>query len=267
MNIARCLPFSFIAPVLRLSLLLVATCIHAQDTESNRQPSPDPAGDERAAQKLEAARARLKKTGDDTYTIGDIQFNGKTHEIRFPALLNMTDGVLEYAIVHENGKTHESLLRTHVQPTELNLAMLLTHYEPHVADAAKHLPEILPQTKALMAKPMEKPGANRIQIDLEYKDKEGKAQRVPISEWIHDRKSGKPMELEHWTYTGSLINEVGFAADFDGSIAAIYFDLVAMINCPVPDNSNDEIWQVETKDVPELDTPVTVIITPVSVSP
>jgi hypothetical protein len=249
-----------IAPLCSLVFVLAAG---AQDgAETPRQLAPDSSGAAIASKKLEAAKQRVQKTGEDRYEIGSIKLNSKTREITFPATLNMTEGVLEYAIVHENGKTHESLLSTKISPTELNLALLLTHYESHLGDAAKHLPDLLPATRSLMAQPMEKPGANRLSITLIWNDKDGREKRAPLADWVHDAKTGKPLETPYWSYTGSLVREVGFAAEFDGSIAGIYFDIVAMINCPVPGNANDEIWQVETKDVPPLDTPVVVSITP-----
>lgn len=249
--------------VIAAAWLGLVAVLGAQDgAESPRQMTPSQAGTDIAKREFEEASQRIKKTGENEYSIGDITINSKTREIRFPAMVNMTEGVLEYAIVHENGKTHESLLSTKINPIELNLALLLANYEAHLAEAAKHLPELLPETRKMMEKPMEKPGANRINIDLLWKDKQGKSQRAPLADWVHDRKSGKPLETPYWIYTGSLVTEVGFASQFEGSIVGIYFDMVAMVNCPVPGNSSDEWWQVETKDVPELETPVVVSITP-----
>ena len=38
--------------------------------------------------------------------------NRLTRTIRFPAVINMREGLLEFVIVHDKGKVHESLLRT-----------------------------------------------------------------------------------------------------------------------------------------------------------
>lgn len=249
--------------VIATAVLGLATMLSAQNgAETPRQVAPNQSGAHIADRKMDEAKQRINKIGEHEYSIGDITINSNTREIRFPAVVNMTDGVLEYAIVHENGKTHESLLSTSIKPIELNLAMLLANYEAHLGEAAKHLPDLLPETKKMMEKPMEKPGANRIQIDLLWTDKNSKQHRVPLAEWVHDRKSGKPLVTPYWIYTGSLITEVGYAAEFEGSIVGIYFDIIAMMNCPVPGNASDEWWQVETKDVPELNTPVVVSISP-----
>jgi hypothetical protein len=234
-----------------------------ENAEPSKQPVPAVSGEAHNAKKIEEAKARLKKTGETSYELGDIKFDSATREIRIPTLLNMTEGVLEYALVHENGKTHESLLRTKVSPTELNLVLLLTHYEPHIAEAAKYLTEVKDSTKALMTKPMAKEGANKLAVSVHWKDKDGKDHTAPLSAWFQNKKTGKPVSLDHLTYTGSIISEVGFAAEFDGSIIATYFDLVAMVNCPVKENADDEIWYVETTVVPPVDTPVTLVISPV----
>jgi len=230
--------------------------------EPSKQPAPDPSGAGIAAKKLELAKARLKKTGETSYELGDLKFDSAKREIRFPAVVNMTEGVLEYALVHENGKTHESLLRTTVSPTELNLVFLLCHFEPHIGEAAKFIDTPVATTKELMNLPMVKEGANRMVISVLWKDKDGSEQTTPVAHWFRNRKTSRPMEFDHWTYTGSLISDSGYAAEFDGSIIATYFDLVAMVNCPVKENSDDEVWYAETDALPPLDTPVTVVLSP-----
>lgn len=230
--------------------------------EPSKQPPSDPAGAKVAAELLEAAKARIKKTSDTDYELGQIKFSSATHEVRVPAVVNMVEGILEYTLVHENGKTHESLLRTAASPTEVNLALLLCHYEPHIKEAAQFLPDPRPETLAKMALPMAREGSNRLLLSVEWKDKKGKVQRVPVSNWIRDKKVEKAMTLDHWTYTGSFISQTGYAAEHDGSIIAIYFDLVSLINCPIKGNGDDDRWFVEKTAVPPLNTPVTLVFSP-----
>ena len=255
-----------------LVLLLAALCLvafgpaplHAQGGEEpSKQPASNPAGAKVASELMEAAKARIKKTGDTDYSLGDIRFSSATHEVRIPAVVNMTEGILEYALVHETGKTHESLLRTTVSPTELNVALLLCHYEPHIKEAAQFLPDPKPETRAKMALPMEREGANQVRITAQWKDKDGKERIAKLSDWILNKKRGAALQLDHWTYTGSFISQTGYAAEHDGSHAALYFDLVSLINCPHEGNSDDELWFVEKSAVPPSDTPVTLVFSPV----
>lgn len=238
--------------------------LHAQGGEEPpKQPASNPAGAKVAGELMEAAKARIKKTGDTDYSLGDIRFSSATREVRIPATLNMTEGILEYALVHETGKTHESLLRTPVSPTELNVALLLCHYEPHIKEAAQFLPDPRPETRAKMALPMEREGANQVRITAQWKDKGGKDHTVKLSDWIRDKKRGGALVLDHWTYTGSFISQTGYAAEHDGSHIALYFDLVSLINCPHAGNTDDELWFVEKSAVPPSDTPVTLVFSPV----
>ncbi|MFZ4767890.1 MAG: YdjY domain-containing protein [Roseimicrobium sp.] len=247
-----------------LALCLLAANAAAQSgQEPAKQPPSDSSGAKKAAERMEAAKSRIKKTGETDYTLGSIQFSSATREVRVPALVNMSKGILEYALVHEHGKTHESLLRTPVSPTELNVALLLCHYEPHLLDAAKYVKDPEPETKARMAQPMEHEGANRVRLTVTWKDKTGQEHQAPLSDWIENRKVGNLWNPGHWTYTGSFISSTGFAAESDGSLIAIYFDLIALLNCPDAGNSDDERWFVNTTSIPAQDTPVTLVFSPI----
>ncbi|WP_009961668.1 YdjY domain-containing protein [Verrucomicrobium spinosum] len=250
------LPFLLVAATLSSALLL------AQDEEPTKQPSPNDAGKTVAAKEMAEAQSRVKKVADNEYDLGGIKINSKTRQISVPCVLNMTEGLLEYVLVHEHGKTHESLLRTSVSPTELNVALLLAHYEPNIKEAAQFLPEPTPMTQKLMAEPMSKAGANQITLSVQWKDKDGKEQTAPVTRWIHEKDAKVARDSQHWTYTGSMISQTGFAAQFDGSMVAIYFDLISLVNFPVKENANDDLWKVETAKVPPVDTPVTLVISP-----
>ena len=78
----------------------------------------------------EPAKPSVTKLDGTRYQIGAVTFDEKTREIRFPARVNMTEGLLEYLIVHQNGKVHEALLSTEISPTHLNLALTLLRYRP-----------------------------------------------------------------------------------------------------------------------------------------
>ena len=115
------------AMLFRLLILipLCASLALAQD-RSPVEPPPSPATDPGA----EADKPTVNKLDETRCQIGGVIFDQKTREIRFPTKVNMTEGQLEYLIVHENGKVHESLLSTTVSPTHLNLAFTLLRYPP-----------------------------------------------------------------------------------------------------------------------------------------
>jgi hypothetical protein len=256
------LPRRFTLPTLLVAAAVSSALLLAQDGEPTKQPTPNDAGKTVAAKEMAEAQSRVKKVADSEYDLGGIKINSKTRQISVPCVLNMTEGLLEYVLVHEHGKTHESLLRTSVSPTELNVALLLAHYEPNIKEAAQFLPDPTPMTQKLMAEPMAKAGANQITLNVQWKDKDGKEQTAPVTRWIHEKDAKAARESQHWTYTGSMISQTGFAAQFDGSMVAIYFDLISLVNFPVKENANDDLWKVETAKVPAVDTPVTLVISP-----
>ena len=82
------------------------------------EPS-DPAAPE---EKKEVPKPSVKKLDENRYQVGQVTFDKKTREIRFPAKVNMTEGLLEFLVVHQKGKLHESLFATETSPTDINLA-------------------------------------------------------------------------------------------------------------------------------------------------
>ncbi len=197
-----------------------------------------------------------------TYDLGGILLNSATKEIRVPCTVNMTEGSVEYALVAETGKTHESLLKTKVLPFDLQVALLLCRYEPHAGEIIKTLFNPPPELMAMAAKPMAKPGANRLKLNLEWKDKDGKVQTAALGDWIHDDASNKSLNIPYWIFTGSDFGDGMFAAELEGSFISVHFDLVSMIGSPAKLIGNDANWELDTKVIPPIDTPVTLVITP-----
>lgn len=231
---------------------------HAQDRsplEPQSLPLPD--------QKVEATKPEVEKIDDDHYRIGEISIDKKTREIRFPAKVNMTEGLVEFLVVHENGKVHESLLATHISPTRLNLAFTLLNYQP-----SKELYPLPNATGGVSNKfpevPKEVKDAARIKIELEWND-EGKTRKAGANEWIqHAVKTSETMPSGPWVYGGSGFQDGKFDAEVTGDIIAIFLSQAALINFPGSDNQDDEVWLPFPKRVPEIGTNVTVILTPFS---
>lgn len=217
------------------------------------------------AQEKQEVQPSVEKIDGTRFKIGSITFDSKTREIRFPAQINMTQDLLEFLIVHQNGKVHESLLKTDISATDLNVAFKLLRYQasPELyaeptsdADPTAKFPDVGEEVKK----------ASRITIEVEWEN-EGATRRVPINEWVQHSSTGSAMPAGPWVYGGSQISEGKFQAEITGDIAAIYLSRAALINYPGKDNTDDTVWFVFPKRVPPLDSPVTVIITPFSGPP
>ena len=202
----------------------------------------------------------IEKLDDSNYRFGEITFNKETREIRFPAQINMKEGLLEYLIVHQNGKIHESLFRTDVSPTNINLVLTLLRYKP-----SKDLYRIPKEPGVLSSdfykEPEETKLASRISIEVEY-EKEGGKKRIPVSDWIRHDATTKAMPPTSWVYGGSEFYDGIFVPESTGDIAAIFLTNSTLINYPGDDNFNDEVWTAFSDRIPKLDTKVTLIFAP-----
>lgn len=234
-------------------LLFAAGSLSAEDLgRSAGEPHTLPAPD----QEITEMKPVLKRLDDDRYLLHDIEINKRTREIRVPTRINMRIGLLEFAVVHINGKVHESLLHTEVSPTHLNIAFKLLHYA-----ASRDLHD-----DPTSIKPSETPSeaqlaASRISLEMEWQQ-DGKTRRVPLNDLIQHVGHEKQMPPGPWVYDGSLIYQGKFVPQMTGDIAAIFLTGSALINYPGEDNHDDTVWHCYTSRIPPEGTRVTLIISP-----
>lgn len=243
----------------RLTAILLSTQLSflasAQDrapVEPPSLPAPD--------QAMEPVKPAIEKLDHSRYRIGEIILDQSSREIRFPAHINMSEGLLEYLVVHEKGKVHESLLATQISPTHLNLAFTLLRFPP-----SRELYALPNETGGISDKFPEVPenikAAARIAIDVEWIEN-GNTRRLPINEWIQHTVKSTAMPAGPWVYGGSEFFAGKFAPETSGDIAAIFVSHSSLINYPGDDNLDDTVWIVYPKRVPKEGTNVTVIIAP-----
>lgn len=222
--------------------------------EPKSLPAPD--------QKIEPVQPIIEKLDDSRLKVGDVILDRKSREIRFPASVNMDEGLLEYLIVHENGKVHEALLVTKTSPTHVNLAFTLLRYPPsrelyalpnETGGQSDKYPEVPDDVKA----------AARIAIDVEWIDG-GKTRRMSINEWVQHAVKTTAMPAGPWVYGGSEFFDGKYSPEMSGDIVAIFLTGSAIVNYPGEDNRDDTVWISYPKRVPAVGTPVTVIFRPYS---
>lgn len=221
-----------------LPLLLsigLATCAQAQEKEENAVPK----------------KPTVEQLSDTQFRLGTIEFNSETREIRFPGVLNMNRGILEYVLVHVNGKDHESLFTTEISPTDLNVVLKLLRYKDgdgklfHGFYPPGELPELEPLGDG---------------IDL-FATWPGSIEN-PVYELIRDERGDSAMKPLPWIYNGSEIVNGRFEAEYEGSFFAIYRDPLALFNTQHPRATDDENWFPITANIPAMETPITIILKP-----
>ncbi len=240
------------------SFLVIPACISfslAQEITPVK-PEPPPVKDA-AAQPMKPSVTKLDET---RYQIGGVVLDRKNREIRFPAKVNMAEGLIEYVVILQKGKAHEALLMTSIVPTDLNVAFVLLRYAPSPElfsqiDETGHPTGIYPEVSAPVK------ASARITMEAEWSDN-GTTRRVPINEWLRDTAKDAALAPGPWLYTGSSLAEGKFIPDLSGDIAAIMLDSNAMINYPGTDNEQGGNWFAFPKRVPPVGTNITVIITP-----
>ncbi len=189
-----------------------------------------------------------------------IEFRGITIDkvkrtVTFPAEINMTEGMLEYLIVAETGKTHESLLSTKIQPYDIQVAMLLLGIKP-AGKADSEPPAQI--NKAYLSTAPQLTG-DKVGVFVSWKDAAG-PHRMRAEDMIWNLQQNAAMTEGPWTYNGSVMYDGQFLAQIDGSVAALVRDSGALLNNPRPGDDDDQIWEAYTKATPPKDTPVDVTI-------
>ena len=210
---------------------------------------------------LAAAHKRIEAQADGTYKLGELRIDAAKREVRLPCKVLHRELPIEYLLVHETGKDHETVLTTAVSPLDLQVAMLLANYTPGSAGLFEKLPkgeplpfpEVAPKT----------PGAHRVRLTVEWQ-KDGQTQSAPLAQWYQNSDTRQPPpDLDAWLFTGSQIKEGGFVAEAEGSFVAVYADANALFNAPVAGNHRDDLWISLPKNIPPEETAVTLVIAPV----
>ncbi len=182
---------------------------------------------------------------------GKVDVAVASRSVSFPAKINMTNGLVEYAVVTEYGKAHESILTTDADARDLQSALLLLNGKPG-------------GTNALILPPGAPPPASAIDITLRWSEGGRKVVR-PLHECValisgEDGTVTGALKGGPWLFNGSMFTAEGFAAYFEGSLVSLILDPVAIINNPHPDRADDEIHVPTPNRLPPLGAPVQVTI-------
>lgn len=234
-------------------VLVVATLFASQD------PAPTD-----SSKHFAEVRKRLKKLDSGEYDLDGIRINAVTREVRLPARIVLREAPIEYLLVHETGKTHETVLTTAVSPTAIQVALLLANYQAATEGLLAKLPEAQRPQIAWNEEPPASPGANRVSLHAEWIEL-GKVKHAQLSDWVQNAETRQsPADLDHWIFNGSYIDERGFIAQNEGSIIAVWLDRGAVFNSPAEGNWEDQRWISMPKNIPEIGTEITVVIRPAS---
>lgn len=250
-----------LAAVLHLAIFCLSGLSAQQPGGNLSTASGTPSAGVDGARQLAEARQRLKKLSATEYDLDGIRINASTREVRFPAQVCLKKAPIEYLLTTDTGKTHETVLTTTLQPTAIQVALLLASYEAATEGLLKDVPED-EKPKIWKEEPPKTPGANRVRIDIEWKAGD-QMKKAPLKLMVQNAETRKPPpDLDTWVFNGSYIDERGFIAQHEGSIIAVWLDRGAIINSAARGNWRDDLWISLPDNIPDETTPVAVIITP-----
>ena len=201
------------------------------------------------ALKAESNQSRmpsLKKIGEDKFRFGEVMIDQKNRILEFNATSNQRNGLIEYALVHESGKTHEALFRTKVRPQILHASLLLLK-QPVESRFFENLWSEEPRKLDL--------GKSRIRTEVQW-DQNGTLHTCSLEELSLNTKDKSSLREDAFIFTGSKKIEGTYLAELSGSMIAVYADEEAVINSSDHDSNNDDVWLANEKQMPELETPV-----------
>ncbi len=201
------------------------------------------------ALKAESNQSRmpsLKKIGKDKFRFGEVMIDQKNRILEFNATSNQRNGLIEYALVHESGKTHEALFRTKVRPQIFHACFLLFRHpreDRFFENLWSEKPNKLDFSKS------------RIRIQVQW-DQNGTLHTCSLEELSLNTKDKSSLREDAFIFTGSKKIEGTYLAELSGSMIAVYADEEAVINSSDHDSNNDDVWIANENQMPKLETPV-----------
>lgn len=205
-------------------------------------------------------RSKLERLSEDRYRLGEVILDKKKREASIPAIVNMREGLIEFLVVHEHGKLHESLFSTKAIPLDLSLALTILNFKQ--SKELYYIPREpgIPSDKLYQVSEETRLAA-RLQIFIEQ-EIDGMKKRTPANEWIFNKETSQHMKPTHWVFGGSDFFNGKYIPDSTGDIAAVFVTDNASINYPGSENTNDMIWEPFTDRIPQRETTVTLIFAP-----
>ncbi len=203
----------------------------------------------------EKSKPVVKKIGVTRYRLAEIEFDAKTREIFIPVVVNKREGgPMEYILVHENGKVHESILTTKASPLTLQIVLKLLKYQSGNGDVFNLL---LPEDERKAKGGKKKDRGNLLETAIHWADSET---AKLVNDVILDAKTSEAMSPGGWIYTGSEIDGGNYMAELEGSIIAVYLDTLSMFNMTREGADDDERWGANPDAIPEIGTRGTLVL-------
>lgn len=194
----------------------------------------------------------LRMITPGVFQIGNVTIDRQKRTVSFPAIVNQVQGPMEYLLVSNYGKVHESILRTDAAPEHIHVAMLLLDAKPGpagdgVARGARRNQIETPSAELLA-------GA-RVALELSWSEN-GQERRRPAEDTVADLRTKGSLERGKWIYNGSETTAGVFQAQASGSLVSLITDRSSLMNNVATGHDNDDNWSAVRQRLPTVGTPV-----------
>lgn len=215
-------------------------------------PKPSGSGEVQDAGASSLKDLNIERLGQGNLRIGQVTLDQSARTIRFQAAVNMTKGPVEYLVVVESGKVHESVFVTRCSPRDIHLAMLLLGVKPGEMIAAADRSLVVPDASA-------------VAVNVEWQTNgppavHPLASMISLADGQPGQDTGRTLGVAKWFYKGSVFDGGGFAAQREGSIISVIGDPAALVNNPSADREHDDLHVPNAKLLPQQGMPVTIVI-------
>jgi len=172
----------------------------------------------------------------------------------------LREGMLELFACRIHTKEHESIVSVRIKPHLIHAALIATGAEP--GKPVQVHPEFVP------------PSGDEIEVKIRWLDSEGKEEEALAQDWVLDNaqstKNVPKTMSTHWVFTGSMIYKDGdgeehYIADETGELFGLSNFVGAILDVPIQSSeaNSNLLFSCFTEHIPEVGTPLTLILTPV----
>jgi len=196
---------------------------------------------------------KLEPLGNEKYRIGKVVLDKKLRTVTVPVKVNMVEGVVEYALVTENGKAHEAIFTTAASPTHVHLACVLL-------GKGQVKGEDWPSDYTSITK------EQAVKVEVTWPTN-GPMKRYSLARFVLKVQDpgvpnqGAELATGNWFYSGSHFRAGVFVAESEGSIISIIGDGAALINGLRKDHTNDLLHTANKALLPPLGRTVKMVFT------
>jgi len=247
---------------LMLAVLPLAALACGAAWADEEKPKPPSSQTEQSADSPGQPGAKVRDLGpplvDDPaglkrlHRLQPLWLDGKRKQVVFQGRVCRASYPLEFFATLP-GREYEAVMVVDVQPRLVHAALLATGAEP--GRPARFLPKFEP------------PYGTEVEIEVRWKDKQGKVRSARAQDWVREIVTKKPLE-HNWVFAGS-----GFSKEDDGKTyyQADSGDFISVSNVPIatldlPIRSSSALdarmFEGYVERLPPPDTPVTLILKP-----